>query len=72
MSCHVRIKISTCLKKYVFAFEKKYFDSLALRPLELYVNLVGHFVAYYSQPFNLPATLLKNVAGNMLPIVALV
>jgi hypothetical protein len=72
MSCENKnlylLKKSMC----VFAFEKKYFDSLALRPLELYVNLVGHFVAYYSQPFNLPATLLKNVAGNMLPIVALV
>jgi hypothetical protein len=37
---------------YVFLFEKKYFDSLALKPLELYVNLVGRFVAY-SQSFNL-------------------
>jgi hypothetical protein len=26
--------------------KKKYFDSLALKPLELYVNLVGRFVAY--------------------------
>jgi hypothetical protein len=32
--------------------KKKYFDSLALKPLGLYVNLVGHIVAY-SQPFNL-------------------
>jgi hypothetical protein len=39
-------------KKYVFLFEKKYFDSLALNPLELYINLVGRFVAY-SQSFNL-------------------
>jgi hypothetical protein len=26
--------------------KKKYFDSLALKPLELYVNLVGRFVTY--------------------------
>jgi hypothetical protein len=30
----------------------KYFDSLALKPLALYVILLGHFVAN-SQPFNL-------------------
>jgi hypothetical protein len=44
-----RIKISIRISKtkYVFAF-----DSLALKPLGLYVNLVGHLVAY-SQPFNL-------------------
>jgi hypothetical protein len=50
-----RIKISiriTTKNMYVFLFEKKYFDSLALKPLELYVNLVGRFVAY-SQSFNL-------------------
>jgi hypothetical protein len=29
----------------MFAFEKKYFDSLTLKqPLGLYVDLVGHFV----------------------------
>jgi hypothetical protein len=39
-------------KKYVFPFEKKYFDSLALKPLWLYVNSIGHLVAY-SQPFHL-------------------
>jgi hypothetical protein len=39
-------------KKYVFLFEKKFFDSLALKLLELYANLVGRFVAY-SQSFNL-------------------
>jgi hypothetical protein len=52
--CCFRIKISIRIttKKYVFLFEKKYFDSLALKPLELYVNLVGRFVAY-SQSFNL-------------------
>jgi hypothetical protein len=32
--------------------KKKYFDSLALKPLGLYVNLLGPFVAY-SRPFNL-------------------
>jgi hypothetical protein len=37
---------------YVFAFEKFCCDSLTLKPFGLYVNLVGHFVAY-SQPFNL-------------------
>jgi hypothetical protein len=29
-----------------------FFDSLALKPLDLYVNLLGHFVAYL-EPFNL-------------------
>jgi hypothetical protein len=32
--------------------KKIYFDSLALKRLGLYVNLLGPFVAY-SQPFNL-------------------
>jgi hypothetical protein len=32
--------------------EKKYFDSLALKSLDLYVNLLGLFVAYLG-PFNL-------------------
>jgi hypothetical protein len=32
--------------------KKKYFDSLALKPLGLYVGLLGLFVAY-SEPFNL-------------------
>jgi hypothetical protein len=27
-------------------FEKKYFDSLVLKLLELYVNLLNRFVAY--------------------------
>jgi hypothetical protein len=36
----------------VFPFEEHFFDSSTLNPLGLYVNLVGHFVAY-SQPFNL-------------------
>jgi hypothetical protein len=40
-------------------FEKKYFDSLALKPLGLYVNLVGHLVVY-SQPFNLVYRQLKS------------
>jgi hypothetical protein len=34
------------------AIEKKYFDSLALKPLDLYVNLLGLFVAYL-ESFNL-------------------
>jgi hypothetical protein len=33
-------------KKYVIPFEKKYFDSLVFKPLELYVNLLSRFVAY--------------------------
>jgi hypothetical protein len=34
-------------KNIYLPFEKKkYFDSLTLKPLELYVNLVGRFVAY--------------------------
>jgi hypothetical protein len=32
--------------------KKKYFDSLALKPLDLYVNLLGLFVVYL-EPFNL-------------------
>jgi hypothetical protein len=51
-SFHNKNLYQNCLKKNVFAFEKKYFDSLALNPLGLYVNLLGPFVAY-SQPFNL-------------------
>jgi hypothetical protein len=49
-----RIKISIRITKKVcmFPFEKKYCDSLALKPLGLYVNLVGHLLVY-SQPFNL-------------------
>jgi hypothetical protein len=43
----------------VFACEKKYFDSLALKPLQLYVNLVGPFVAY-SEHFNLVYRQLKS------------
>jgi hypothetical protein len=33
-------------QKYVFPFEKKYFDRLVLKPLDLYVNLLSRFVAY--------------------------
>jgi hypothetical protein len=39
--------------------KKKYFDSLALKPMELYVNLVGPFVAY-SVHFNLVYRQLKS------------
>jgi hypothetical protein len=40
--------LSELLKKstYVIPFEKKKFDSLVLKPLELYVNLLSRFVAY--------------------------
>jgi hypothetical protein len=31
---------------------KKIFLTVALKPLDLYVNLLGHFVAYL-EPFNL-------------------
>jgi hypothetical protein len=48
----MKISIRITKKKYVFFFEKKYFDSLALKPLGLHVNLVDRLVAY-SQPFNL-------------------
>jgi hypothetical protein len=48
----INISIRIIKKMYVFAFEKKYFDSLPLKPLGLYMNLLGPFVAY-SQPFNL-------------------
>jgi hypothetical protein len=49
----------SCQKKNLYLLKKSMCSHLkkniltALRPLELYVNLVGHFVAYYSQPFNL-------------------
>jgi hypothetical protein len=33
-------------KRYVILFEKKYFDSLVLKPLELYVDLLSRGVAY--------------------------
>jgi hypothetical protein len=38
-------------KKYMFSFEKKNFNNLALKPLG-YVDLLGPNVVY-SQPFNL-------------------
>jgi hypothetical protein len=44
--------LSELLKKNVFPFEKIFLDSLTLKHLGLYVNLLGPFVAY-SQPFNL-------------------
>jgi hypothetical protein len=35
------------ISRYVFAFKKNtYFDSLTLKLLGIYANLVGHFVAY--------------------------
>jgi hypothetical protein len=47
MSCIVvfRIKISIRItkKKYVFVFQFFFFDSLTLKLLGLYVNLVGHY-----------------------------
>jgi hypothetical protein len=45
-------------KKYVFPFEF-FFYSLILKPLGLYVHLVGHLVAY-SQPFSLVYKKLKS------------
>jgi hypothetical protein len=33
-------------KIYVIPFEKKHFDSLPLKHMGLYLNLLGHFVAY--------------------------
>jgi hypothetical protein len=39
-------------KSMYFSFEKKYFDSLPLKALGLYMNLLGLFISY-SQPFNL-------------------
>jgi hypothetical protein len=41
-----RIKISITKKRYVIPLKKKYFDSLVLKLLELYVNLLSRFVAY--------------------------
>jgi hypothetical protein len=46
----IKISITISKKKYVLPFEF-FFDSLTLKPLGLYVNLVGHLVAYL-QPFN--------------------
>jgi hypothetical protein len=37
-------------KKYVVPFEKKYFDSLPLKPMGLYSNLLGHPVVYQKPP----------------------
>jgi hypothetical protein len=42
----IKIFIRITKKKYVILFEKKYFDSLVLKPLELYVNLLSRFIAY--------------------------
>jgi hypothetical protein len=47
----IKISIRITKKKYVSEFEKKKFDSLVLKPVGLYVILLGRFVAY-SQPFN--------------------
>jgi hypothetical protein len=48
-----RIKISIRIsKKSMCSHLNFFFDSLTLKPLDLYVNLVDHLVAY-SQPFNL-------------------
>jgi hypothetical protein len=40
----IKISITISKKKYVLLFE--FFDSLTLKPLGLYVNIVGHLVAY--------------------------
>jgi hypothetical protein len=41
------------IKKIMWSHLKKFFfDSLALKPLDLYVNFLGLFVAYL-EPFNL-------------------
>jgi hypothetical protein len=42
----IKISIRITKKKYLIPFEKKYFDSLPLKPMGLYLNLLGHFVAY--------------------------
>jgi hypothetical protein len=42
----IKISIRITKKKYVIPFEKFFFDSLVLKPLELYVNLLSRFVAY--------------------------
>jgi hypothetical protein len=47
------IKISIRItKKSLCSYLNFFFDSLTLKPLGLYLNLVSHFSAY-SQPFNL-------------------
>jgi hypothetical protein len=48
----IKISIRITTKNMYSYLKKENFDSLALKPLELYVNLVGRFVAY-SQSFNL-------------------
>jgi hypothetical protein len=57
--CEVTLVIHCCFQNKILSLsefpKKRYvfpFDSLTLKPLRLYVNLVSHFVAY-SQPFNL-------------------
>jgi hypothetical protein len=44
--------LSELLKKSKCLHLKKKIDSLPLKPLGLYINVLGLFVAY-SQPFNL-------------------
>jgi hypothetical protein len=41
--CEVILVIHCCFQNKNLIF---FFDSLVLKPLELYVNLVGQFVAY--------------------------
>jgi hypothetical protein len=48
MKIYIRITKKVCTYSYL---KKKYFDSLSLKQLGLYVNLLDPFVAY-SQPFN--------------------
>jgi hypothetical protein len=43
----------------MLAFEKKIFHSLALKPLDLYVNLLGPFIGYL-EPFNMVHKSLKS------------
>jgi hypothetical protein len=47
-----KISIRITKKKYVFLFENFFFDSLALKLLGLYANLLDPSAAY-SEPFNL-------------------
>jgi hypothetical protein len=42
----MEISIRITKKRYVITFEKKYFGSLSLKPVGLYLNLLGRFVAY--------------------------
>jgi hypothetical protein len=44
--CFQNKNLSELLKNLLIPFEKFFFDSLPLKSMGLYLNLLGHFVAY--------------------------